>query len=450
MITVCNPNPCLHGGVCLSLNSTAYRCNCTKTAYTGNKCHLGIFLTPKYPRLHVGFSLNITFTLSPPENDLAITPSGPGVEFHPRSLLISPAGLPKETFYHAKMAITARLPGVHLIKYTLSGVDAKSYQTVLPDAVSVAENDTLCNDTASISFPSGCHKLRLFKCHSGDDFLNAMSTESWKRYKRQVSTEGFITILSSNLTLPLALRGASFDKMSPSSIQTDQKGECKAHTNTKCLPTETLASAFLKSLNASFPIWFRLVPSKTFANFKASDLITYIWKGKQLRGVLQDIELSINEESYYSVLLYTNSITVKVGKSIVKLPKYEAENTHLLIAAELCSQSLYTKVLVAFNPLSYSALDGIPVYQQLAQHGWKVTALALQFSMSTALHYSVYVLDQTETQIYGNLELYGRVGKSVNGSYPVSSVSVRVAGSVITHLPNRNEVRYRMLSQGFA
>ncbi|KAL9950574.1 hypothetical protein ACROYT_G043090 [Oculina patagonica] len=319
VITVCNPNPCLRGGVCRSINSTAYRCNCTKTAYTGNKCHLGVFRTPKYPRLQVGFNLNITFTLSPPENDLVMTPSGPGVEFHPRSLLVSPAGLPKGTLYQAKMAITARLPGAHLIKYTLSGVDAKSYQTVLPDVVSVAENDTLCNDTASISFPSGCHKLRLFKCHNGDDFLNAMSTESWKRYKRQVSTEGFITILSSNLTLPLALRG-SFDKMSLSSIQTDQKGECKAHTNMQCLPTETLASAFLKSLNASFPIWFRLVPSKTFSNFKANDMITYIWKGKQLKGVLQDMELSISEESYYSVLLYTNAITVKVGKSIVKLP----------------------------------------------------------------------------------------------------------------------------------
>lgn len=342
--------------------------------------------------------------------------------------------------YIANMTIMAHLPGIHLVTYTLSGVAAKWYQAVLPDTVIVLENGTSCNDTSQTSLPVGCHKIRLLKCPKSNDFLYARSTEAWKLSQRRVSTEGVSSILSGNLTLPLGIQGTTLDKTNYSSVTTD-KGKCQAESpkHVQCLPSETLASVFLQSLNESFPSWFRLIPSKTLSSFESTDIITYIWTGTELNGILKGLGLSVNDESYYSVLLYSNAMTVDVNGSSVKLPKY-GKNSFLLVAVELCSQALYPKVLLAFNPLSYEALKDMPVYQQLATQGWNVSALAMQFSRLSGLSYSVNARNQGKTLIPGNVELYGRVEKSIYGSHPIRYLRVRLVGNAISEVPDSNKV----------
>ena len=443
-ITVCHPNPCNHGGVCNPINSTAFWCNCTKTAYTGNKCHTGIFRKPKYPRLQENSSLNITFELSPPEKELTVTPSATGVEFSPRNLVISPVQLEEGRLYRANMTMTARLPGIHLITYTLSGVAADSYQQVNPDTVIVLANGTSCKESLSTSLPVGCHRIKLLKCPHGDHFLLAKSTESWKRTQGKVSTKGIASVLSANnLTLPLGIRGAALDNLNPLhdvSISTD-KEQCKAQSPIKvqCLPSEIVASVFLQSLNASFPSWFHLSPSKTLSNFETNDAVTYIWSGLQLKGVLKGLGLSVKEQSYYSTLLYTNALIVNVNKSSVALPKYNDKHVHL-IATELCSKSWPNNVIIVFNPRSHEALQSLPVYQHLAAQGWNVSAMAVQFSSRSALSQMVNTRNQSNELIFGSLELYGRVEKTMNGSRPIDSLGVRLTGNAIFQIPDINKV----------
>lgn len=212
-ITVCHPNPCFHGRECNPINSTAFWCNCTNTAYTGNKCHMGIFRKPKYPRLQQGNSLNITFEMSPPENQLTVTPSASGLEFLPRNLVIYPVQMEDGKLYRANMTVTARLPGMNLITYTLSGVATDFYQTLLPDTVIVVDNETSCNGNLSSNLPVGCHQARLLKCPQSDYFLYARSTEPWKQTQGKVSTKGVVSILSVNdRTLPLGITGTALDK----------------------------------------------------------------------------------------------------------------------------------------------------------------------------------------------------------------------------------------------
>ena len=401
---------------------------------------MGVLRTPKYPRLHQNKSLNVTFELSPPGNELKITSNAAGLEFRPRDLVIAPVKLAQGRLYTVNMTITARLPGIHQITYSLSGDAAKTYQAVLPDTVIVLANDTSCNENVNINFPVGCHKISLYKCPKGNDFLYARSTETWQRSQKRVTTNGAASIVSGNLTLPLGLRGATLDKINHSSTTTD-KERCyaKSPKDLECLPSETLATVFLQSINDSFPSWFRLSPSKTLSGLKPNDVITYIWTGTELKGVLKGLGLSLNDESYYSVLLYTGAITVEVNESSVKLPKY-GKNSFLLVAVELCSQVLPAKVVLAFNPLSYVALKRMPVYRHLATLGWNVSALAMQFSSQSTLSYLFNARNQRNIFIPGNLELYGRVEKSIVGSHPIHSLKVRLVGNAIIEMQDTNKV----------
>lgn len=387
--------------------------------------------------------MNITFELSSPEKELTITPRATGVEFNPRNLVISPVLLKDGRLHLANMTMTARLPGIHLITYTLSGVAADSYQQVNPDTVIVLANGTSCKESLSTSLPVGCHKIRLLKCPQGDHFLFAKSTESWKRTQGKASTKGIASILSANnLTLPLGIRGAALNKLNPLhvSISTDNE-QCKAQSpvEVQCLPSEIVASVFLQSLNASFPSWFHLIPSKTLSNFETNDAVTYIWSGLQLKGVLKGLGLSVKEQSYYSALLYTSALNVKINHSSVALPKYNDKKIHL-IATELCSRSWPPNVLIIFNPLSYEALQSLPVYRYLAAQGWNVSAMALQFSRRNALSLLVNTRSQSNELISGSLELFGRIEKIMNGSRPISSLSVRLVGNAIFQIPDIDKV----------
>ena len=439
-ITVCHPNPCFHGGVCHSLNNTNYWCHCANTAYMGGRCHVGIFRTPKFPRLEQNDSFNVTFKVSPPADMLTIKPSATGLEFHPQDIVITPVRLKQGRLLLTNMTITARVPGIHQITYTLSGLVAKSYQAVLPDTVIVLENGTSCNDTFKTSFPVGCHKIRLLRCPKTSNFLFVSSTESWQRSQSRVVTKGVATILSGSLKLPLGIRGATLDKMNFSSVSTG-KTQCQTGSSkhTQCLASEALATAFLQSLNGSFPSWFRMIPSKTLSSLAPNDIITYIWTGTELEGILKGLGLSLNDKSYYSVLIYTGAITVEVNESSVFLPKYD-RNSFLLVAVELCPQASQTKVIVTFNPLSYDALKNMTVYRQLATHGWNISVLAVQFSRNGGLNYSANSWMKRKTIIPGNIELYGRIEKSIDGSQEIRSLRVRLVGNAITEIPDTDKV----------
>jgi len=395
---------------------------------------MGIFRKPKYPRLQQGNSFNITFEMSPPENQLTITPSASGLEFLPRNLVIYPVQMEEGKLYRANMTVTAHLPGMHLITYTLSGVTSNLYQTVLPDTVIVLDNETSCSGNLSSSLPVGCHQARLLKCPKSDSFLYARSTEPWKQTQGKVSTKGVVTILSANNhTLPLGVIGTAFDRSNllHLSVPADNKF-CKDHpsVDVQCLPSEIIASVFIQSLTASFPSWLRLTPSKTLSGFDTNDAITYVWSGLQLKGVLKGLGLSVNERSYYSALLYSSALTVELNKSSVALPKYDGKNTHLVVT-DLCSKSWPPNALIVLNPLSYKKLQAIPVYEKLAARGWKVTAMAVQFSKFSALTYSVYTRKQEHELISGSLEFFGRAEKTINGSHPIGFLNVRLVGNAI-------------------
>jgi len=404
---------------------------------------MGIFRKPKYPRLQQGNSLNITFEMSPPENQLTVTPSASGLEFLPRNLVIYPVQREDGKLYRTNMTVTARLPGVNLITYTLSGVATNFYQTVLPDTVIVVNNETPCNGNLSSSLPVGCHQARLLKCPQSDYFLYARSTEPWKQTQGKVSTKGVVSILSANnRTLPLGITGTALDKSNllHLSVSADNKF-CKDHpsVDVQCLPSEIIATVFIQSLTASLPRWLRLIPSKTLSGLDTNDAITYLWNGLQLKDILKGLGLSVNERSYYSGLLYSNALTVELNKSSVALPKYDGKNTHLVVT-DLCSKSWPPNALIVFNPLSYKTLQAISLYEKLEARGWKVTAMAVQFSKLSALNYSAYTRKQENELIPGSLELFGRAEKTINGSLPIGFMNVRLVGNTILGVSDIDKV----------
>ena len=123
----------------------------------------------------------------------------------------------------------------------------------------------------------------------------------------------------------------------------------------------------------------------------------------------------------------------------VVLPRYDGKNKHMVVT-DICSNSWPADALVIFNPLSYKALQAMPVYKQLESRGWQVTVMALQFSKVGALNYSVFTRKRGNKLIPGSLGFYGRVAKTINGSHPVGSLGVRLVGNAIFGISNIDEV----------
>ena len=159
----------------------------------------------------------------------------------------------------------------------------------------------------------------------------------------------------------------------------------------------------------------------------------------ELKNVLKGLGLSLNDHTYYSVLLYTGAITVEVNGTSVKLPKY-GKNSFLLAAVELCLDALPSKVVLAFNPQSYIALKNMPTYQELATKGWNISVLAMQFFGQRTTSYSVNAGNGVNVFIPGNLELFGRVEKTIFGSHPIHSMKMSLVGNAVIGIQDNSNV----------
>ena len=200
------------------MSSTDSTCNCTSTGFHGTFCNVGFVETPEYPRLRVDQNVTFTYKFSPSRDNVTFTFEADGVSFTPKSVFVSYDKNAPSDLFEVNVTVTAVTPGVHDVSYRFSGPGANVYEPAFPDVVIVNDSSIECGQDSS-SIPPSCNRLDLKTCPRTGDVIFAQSSSVWNVTNSAFTTKGVTILKSSNIAVPLALKGTSIpSSTNPSAV----------------------------------------------------------------------------------------------------------------------------------------------------------------------------------------------------------------------------------------
>ncbi|XP_028397955.1 uncharacterized protein LOC114521651 [Dendronephthya gigantea] len=382
-IEICRPNPCLHGGTCSAINSKYYSCNCTQTGYIGTKCDIGYITIPDYPTLTPGVpSQHLTYKVSPPSENVVLTPKSRDIEFEPPNLLFK-HGTPSTR----SLRMTARKPGVHFIRYSLSGPSAGYFKSPDESVVLVKSSEQLTFDKETVpnAIPSGCYKQQVDKCPRSNDAIYASSTSPWVTFGPMAMTSGVVNLMVGATTIPLSLLGTNLIKSSHISSQKDCDKDNQVSYSTEQLITERLLEkTFLNKVSNSLPKWLQItLPNNSVSTaWSPSELQTYYVSGKNLRTAYIGEGQPIDDGTYYS-LLNSQNLNLSVDNDVDLLLSGD-NKAPLSIAMELCGP-LPRNVILRPSLRDGNLISDVSLTRKLEENGWDIKFYSLQISKSKTI-----------------------------------------------------------------
>ena len=446
-IKVCQPNPCLHGGVCSSISSDQYSCDCTQTGYKGTDCDVGSIITPDFPTLTAGVpSQSVWFQASPPSHSITLTIIGRGLEFDPSQLVFQNGGTRNQY-----LKIIAREPGLYFIRYSLSGPSASEFQLPQQDILFVrskhSTTETPENESWSNKFPSGCHKQPLDKCPHTNDVIFAASTSPWLTFGSLKTTKGVVNVEIGDTNVPLSLVGTNVLQSTQVSAPERQCGEKEgSYSSEQIMKSHMFIRSFLSAVNESFPKWLTVTLRNNSSSGKVrlSEFETRYLAGKYL----QDNDIGqgqpINEESFYS-LLSSQNLNLTIDDNLDVLGS-RARNVPLSLAIDLCSPA--PKNLIVRPSLEHMDLaNDNSVVKSLRKNGWNINFYSLQFSKQKlikkflkSLFWNGKLFFEASSSTSGNLGIVSSFTKSFKSTTLVSS-HIEFEGTIVADLNNIDNVR---------
>ncbi|XP_028412378.1 uncharacterized protein LOC114535196 [Dendronephthya gigantea] len=383
-IKVCEPNPCKHGGKCTTLNPRQFSCNCSKTGYEGANCEIGVIDIPDYPTLVAGVPVeSLEFRSSPPDNYVILTPQGFGVEFNPNYLRFQ-----QNSNTTQSLTMTVRYPGLHYVRYYLSGPSAAGYEIPQPNALfveTVKKTDPeVFTAYDNMEFPSGCYKLEIDKCPRSNVTISAYSTSSWLTLLVgfPATTEGQVSLSNGNLEIPYSVTGYSFIPKSPSSLDKDCAANPSVeHSLKELVQHRILTKSFLKVFRRSLPKWLdiKLRGNHSSTSLVETDLHAFYLTGRRLREEFIEGQ-PLSDDTFFSLLLSPDIDLVVNGDRISF--GLNDRNARFPLAIELCSPPP-NNVLLQPSPSNLDVINQLSVMKKLRDTGWNFKIFSLQIGMSS-------------------------------------------------------------------
>ena len=421
--TACERNPCRHNSSCTPISSSRYVCDCSKTGYRGANCNIGYIMAPKYPRITTGSPVSLEFRSSPlSSGSVVLTISSRGVKFTPSFLVFN------STSSRQSVTVSSDKPGVHLIKYSISGSKAIDFVPLKSDIVIVdvfknSTSQTSGNHTTDVKLPIGCHELVLKKCPAGDDVIIASSTKSWETTGAVTSSSGVVVVHAGKSNFPLSLVGTSL----LSTGRSMDKEQCQTGQNysvEELTKNHVLTKSFLDSLKVSFPNWLtaKLPSGMNAKNLEFSDTQTRYLTGKELRQTPTGRQQPIEDDSSFS-LLHSHNINLTVGNDNDILQSRDKKSS-VSLAVDLCSKSPKTIILYLPHKYANALNQNSSVLKRLKESGWDLTIYSLQISKANSIKTPTVkerfwdgekLISRNVTEIKRNLALLTKMKKSFTG-----------------------------------
>lgn len=423
--TPCEQNPCKHNGLCTPLSSTRYVCDCSASGYQGINCDIGHITTPKYPQLSTGIpSSSLMFRSSPLNSGyLVLTPSSRDITFFPSFLKFNSSSSLQS------LKVVSKKPGVHFIKYTISGSNAAEFDppendVIFVDVIRNSTSETLGNSTTSLRLPVGCHEILMRNC-SASSGITSSSTASWETTGALTSSSGVVVVHAGEASIPLSFLGASLfsERRSPDE-KSGQCNETQTYSIAKLIQNNVLVKSFLEALKSSFPKWLtakvrRIILAKSL---HPSDVSTQLLSGKKLRQTTTGQGQPIAEESLFSVL-HSSKIDVTVENDTDYLRSRD-ERSQISLAVDLCGGTSKT-IILRFSNKYAALLQNSSALKRLKKNGWELTVSSIQISKANSIRTSfgeksfwdgAKVIRRNSGVKGGSLALSGKLKKSFAGN----------------------------------
>ena len=218
---VCTNTTCKHGGKCIPISDDDFICNCTGTFYEGKTCDKGLIETTDVNKLEITLGGTFDFQVfAKPDKTLTVSPyisgklacdvgSGIAVYFYPCNVPLT------RDANSMKFSMTVFLPGLHFLKLSLSGEDAKTFTEPAPMPI-IVHSTLESNYFKMFSHlqPSCCalndDQHQYLQC-GGLPELNPQLVSScgWHKDNDISYTLGIVYSKLNNVTFPVSVAGLS-------------------------------------------------------------------------------------------------------------------------------------------------------------------------------------------------------------------------------------------------
>ena len=377
-IKVCEPNPCLHGGICSAVSEDEYRCDCTVTGYTGSNCDIGLFSISDYPILTTNvLSPPVTIHSSRPTNYVTLHFINRDLEFSSSSIVFK-----RNSPLSQSVRILARNEGYYIIKYSLTGPDAEVFRLPEEDILFVNSAQNVTDNESTPDFPYGCYKKQIGTCPGSNAPIIVSSTSPFLSFGPVFTTSGFVSVEGGNsIKMPLSLLGINLPN------PTLFVDSCIGYDATKFrmesfVKSRALAKSFTNVARKSLPSWLAISLSKQNMekNIHSSELKTRFLIGKQIQKLEVGLALPIEDNMYYSLLTTKKlNVTIQNDRDILK-------SDSLSMAIEACGK-LPAKIILRPNYHENSnPFSDISLFNQMSKYGWIFKVRSIQFSKARRIN----------------------------------------------------------------
>ncbi len=405
-IILCKPNPCLHGGKCIVINSQKFLCDCKHTGYEGNLCETGIVLPPDIPKLISGNPSDNLKLLAKPDNSLTVQlNSTTNLTFEPKELII------QHPTSKAEFQVTGHMPGVGMVDYELEGVDRHSFASPKSSPIFIGHN--ISNKESFYTrlgllvgeLPKGCQmkKLNNFQC----DITVAFDSTSTVSNDVRIDSGPVHIVTSENKTIPLSLDGYDFslpiqarvDEMlkrliSHLKVTGHSQTDANRLTNQGCSPfhqtsnslieliqKDVLPKSFLRYFTGQLPLWLKVTAEEESNLFAIENALAYLIQTTGKRNIHANCKF-LSTGSPSAVVIYHPIVNVSIS----------VQNEQLSLSSKGCC---FVKDICkggAFLSLSEEVrkeISTMPFIKYMADGGWKLLLSSLGFT--TRRRYSTIV-----------------------------------------------------------
>ncbi|XP_048586862.1 uncharacterized protein LOC5519391 isoform X2 [Nematostella vectensis] len=390
--SICKPNPCLHGGTCVTSGLAEQRCECEGTGYEGKICEKGRLRIPVFPKLEINKQSRVLHVSSPPVRELRIRMSSPSgdLDIQPNVTVITSQAR------DAQFTVTAKRSGLHVISYHVTGSDADSFTTpddslvyVSPD---MSSNSSVYDvtHTDKRSFPIGCHQLQesAFDCNAQAQLV---STSEWKidNDTGHYVTQGVVHMRTQNTWVPVSLTGFDLGNLArknkehityirdmpislPDTLTVRHHGNCskvpmKPDYLTQLISDDVLPLHYLGSVSRALPDWLNLEVGTTNTGFDVRNLMIDV---NHATGVCSGLPLAT------AALYYRPRVGFKVQVDDENV--WFTAKDGVCFAHDVCKRGAFVK----FAKDSQAKLSGLDILRQMESAGWKTRLAAIGVTRS--------------------------------------------------------------------
>ena len=405
---MCQPNPCLHAGVCSIVREDQYSCDCTNTGYKGTNCDVGFFDISDYPTIIPNvISQPIMISSSPPTDSITLHVTSPDLEFVPSSLVFN-----RNNSLVQSIRVTAQEPGYYFITYSMSGPNALEFSLPEEDVLFVDSHENSTEipliEESTLYFPFGCHKKHLGVC-PGVNYtpIVASSTSPFVSFGPLIATEGVVALEVGNMArVPLSLRGLNLPDPSEDSFPDScNEDDVVSYSTESLTESRALVKSFIDVVSESLPSWINIALSENVLHkTHPSDLITHFLTGVQLQDAGIGEALPLVDDMFYS-LLATKNLNVTIQKDVDIF-----QSNPLSLAMELCGMSPSNIILQSSFEGHRGVIKDIQVVRNLKENGWTFKFDSFQFSKTNSIR-------RLEKQTFWDGQNFADLGYAPDGNF---------------------------------